>query len=244
MILHRCWKLQMLAAVWAAVLPCCAHALAHCSFHPAGGTWTGGCGRIFDQKPAMTLAPEAAIRTGVWRTDLQPASAWFGSMTGADATPLELEIYTGGWGVLRTPYGWVPVTHFTGDATALAFDVDASREIAPNAVDAAIIRRAAAILSSDAVWNRADTRDCPASATTWSIYCAMEKATIEVTGGFHHRRPALEAVREIVDQRTASRGYHHRLMDYNNDPTTRLSDVQSLFREALERIPLSAAQQP
>jgi hypothetical protein len=165
-------------------------------------------------------------------------------MTGADATPLELEIYAGGWGVLRTPFGWFPVTHFAADATALRFDLDPSREVPANAVDAAIIRRAAAILSSDAVWNRADNRQCAAAATTWSIYCAMEKATIEVTGGFHHRRPALEAVREIVEKRSEGRGYHHRLMDYNNDPTTHLSDVQSLFREALQKIPPSANQQP
>lgn len=95
-----------------------------------------------------------------------------------------------------------------------------------------IVRAAAAILSNNAVWNRADDRKCSANATTWCIYCALEKATIDVTGGFNHRRPALETVREIVDQRTAGRDYHHRLMDYNNDPTTHLSDVQGLFKEA------------
>jgi hypothetical protein len=64
----------------------------------------------------------------------------------------------------------------------------------------------------------------------------MEKAAIDVTGGFNHRRPALESVRVIVEERTATRNYHHRLMDYNNDPTTRLDDVQSLFKEALIRM--------
>jgi hypothetical protein len=43
-------------------------------------------------------------------------------------------------------------------------------------------------------------------------------------------------VREIVEERTATRNYHHHLMDYNNDPTTRLSDVQILFKEALSRM--------
>jgi hypothetical protein len=64
----------------------------------------------------------------------------------------------------------------------------------------------------------------------------MEKATIEVSGAFHHRRPALEVVRRIVDERTRGRPYEHRLMDYNNDPTTRLSDVRSLFEQAMRRI--------
>jgi hypothetical protein len=99
-----------------------------------------------------------------------------------------------------------------------------------------IVRRAAAILSSTTVWNRADNRECPKNAQTWSIYCAMVEATIQITGGFQHRRPALEVVREIVEERAATRNYQHRLMDYNNDPTTRLSDVQSLFAEALARM--------
>jgi hypothetical protein len=43
-------------------------------------------------------------------------------------------------------------------------------------------------------------------------------------------------VREIVDERTKTRNYHHRMMDYNNDPTTTLADVRSLFAEAIARI--------
>jgi hypothetical protein len=116
------------------------------------------------------------------------------------------------------------------------FEADAAREVAPNALDRAIVRRAATILSSVAVWNRADNRKCPTSETTWSIYCAMERATIDVTGGFAHRRPALEVVRTIVDERSVHRNYNHRLMDYNNDPRTHLPDVKSLFDEALTRM--------
>ena len=62
----------------------------------------------------------------------------------------------------------------------------------------------------------------------------MKKATIEITGGFHHRRPALQVVRIIIQERRGNPPYHHRLMDYNNDKTTNLTDVQSLFREALK----------
>jgi hypothetical protein len=185
----------------------------------------------------MTLAPAKGISTGVWRDDIHPASVWAGDMTdqGHRNAPLELEVYTGGRGVLRTEYGWFPVTHFASSST-LSFELDASQEVKPNALDQKVVREAAATLSTEASWNRADNRKCPAGATTWSIYCAMEKATIDVTGGFQHRRPAMEVVREIVEERTATRNYHHHLMDYNNDPATRLSDVQSVFKEALARM--------
>jgi hypothetical protein len=209
----------------------------HCVFHRVDDHFGGSCGALFDQTPAMTLSPATGITTGVWRDDLHPASVWAGDMTdqGYPNAPLELEIYTGGWGVLRTVYGWFAVTQFAVSST-LSFDLDASREVNPNALDQKIVRQAAAILSTEAAWNRADNRKCPANATTWSIYCALEKATFDVTGGIHHRRPAAEVVREIVEQRTAARNYHHHLMEYNNDPTTHLDDVQSLFQEALNRI--------
>ena len=208
--------------------------LSHCTFQRIAEQLKGTCGKLFDQNPFMTLAPATAIKSGTWRLGVRPQSVWAGSMTDEgypDAT-LELEIYADDTGVLRTEYGWFPVTHFVS-SPALTFDLDGSHEIAPNALDENIVRRAAAILSTVSAWNRADNRVCPDGATTWSIYCAMRKATIEETGAFHHRRPALEAVRKVIDERAAGRNYDHRAMDYNNDVRTQLGDVQSLFAEAL-----------
>lgn len=209
----------------------------HCLFHRADDHFVGSCGRLFDQTPVMTLRPTAAITTGVWRDDIHPTLTWAGDMTdqGYPNALLELEIYAGGWGILRTEYGWFSVTDFASPST-MRFDLDVSHEVSPDALDQKIVREAAAILLTEAAWNRADNRKCPTSATTWNICCALEKSTFDITGGIHHRRPAQELVREIVDERTATRNYHHRLMDYNNDPTTTLSDVQNLFKEALKRM--------
>lgn len=155
----------------------------------------------------------------------------------ADSTDdVEIEIYTGGTGVIRTYNGWFPVTGFTLKDSTLQFRFDHSHEVPANDLDRKILERASAIITSDAVWNRADNRRCLTGATTWSIYCAEEQATVEITGAFHHRRPALELVREIVDERSKGKSYSHRLMDYNNDPETTLADLKSLFAEAVTRI--------
>lgn len=149
---------------------------------------------------------------------------------------VEIEIYASGAGVVRTYAGWFPVSRFSMLDSTLRFQMDPAQEIRPNSLDREILHHADAIIASDAVWNRADNRKCPSTATTWSIYCAEQRASIEVTGGFHHRRPALELVRKIVDERTQQKTYQHRLMGYNNDPSTRLEDVRSLFAEAIARI--------
>jgi hypothetical protein len=150
--------------------------------------------------------------------------------------PIEIEIYSGGTGIIRTQYGWFPITSFASTDSGLQFRMDSANEVPGSELDREIVQRAAAILTSDAVWNRADNRKCDPAATTWSIYCACEKATIEVTGGFHHRRPAMELVRVIVEERSKGKDYNHRLMGYNNDPSTHLEDVRSIFAEAIARI--------
>jgi len=204
-----------------------------CVFQANGDGFSGTCGTLFDETPSFTVARSLAVKSGIWRDDIRPNAVWVGTMT-EDSRRffIELDIYDGERGILRTEYGWFAVSHFIG-SSGLMFELDASREIKPNILDQKIVERAAALLSSTATWNRADNRVCPNTASTWSIYCAMWHATIEVTGAADHRRPALEVVREVVEARSAGRGYSHRLMDYNNDPRTRIEDVQSLFREAI-----------
>jgi hypothetical protein len=186
----------------------------------------------FNDDPSVSFADLQAL--------LRRAESSLARLSAADLTrsndDVEIEIYGGGKGVIRTYNGWYDVTDFSATGDDVRFRVDTAREVAPNALDREIIQRADAMLSSEGVWNRADNRKCPATAATWSIYCAMERATREVTGGFHHRRPALELVRVIVEERTKDRNYNHRLMDYNNDSTTHLADVHSLFAAALAKI--------
>jgi len=103
--------------------------------------------------------------------------------------------------------------------------------------DVRIVQRAREILKSPLVWNRADTRVCPADAKTFSLYCALEKATNEVSGKFEHRGAAMQEARFVVDEIAPNRkNYEHRLMDYNNDPTTTFADAQKFFRLLEKRI--------
>jgi hypothetical protein len=103
--------------------------------------------------------------------------------------------------------------------------------------DLKIIQRAREILKSPKQWNRADTRKCPSDAKTFSLYCALEEATKELTGSFQHRGAAMQEARFVIDAIAPNRkSYHHRLMDYNNDPSTTFADIQKLFRLEEEHI--------
>jgi hypothetical protein len=103
------------------------------------------------------------------------------------------------------------------------------------AADLQIVKRAREILDSPAKWNRADNRECPASARTFSLYCALEMATVEVSGKAEHRGAALQQARFVIDEITVNRNYEHRLMNYNNDPRTTFADIQQVF-DIVERL--------
>lgn len=204
------------------------------------GSWQGSCdpsSELFGTA-TFTIARTTSIASDMWRKDLTPEAVWAGVETDSDYadSTIEIELYTGGFGVLRTQDGWFAVAGVAASEDTVRFQVDTSCEVKPSGLDREIIQRAAAMLNAETVWNRADNRRCNPHATTWSIYCAMELATVQVTGAFHHRRPALQLVRRIVNERAAGRAYHHRLMEYNNDPTTTFHNVQDIFASALASV--------
>lgn len=103
--------------------------------------------------------------------------------------------------------------------------------------DLRIVQRARQILASPLQWNRTDTRVCPPEATTYSLYCALEKATIEVSGDFKHRGAVMQEARFVIDEVAPNaKSYPHRLMGYNNDPTTAFASIQKLFQLLEDRI--------
>ena len=115
-----------------------------------------------------------------------------------------------------------------GTKTEVAGDSNVRPPI--TAADLQIVKRAREILDSPAKWNRADNRVCPANAKTVSLYCALQLATIEIGGKSEHRGAALQEARFVVDEIAADRKYEHRLMNYNNDPTTTFADIQEVLR--------------
>jgi hypothetical protein len=112
-------------------------------------------------------------------------------------------------------------------------------------VDLEIVKRAREILDSPSKWNRADNRVCPATAKTFSLYCALEKATTEKTGSFAHRGAAMQEARFVIEQIAPNvNHYEHRLRDYNNDPTTTFAGVQKFFDVLQDHIARRLAGEP
>ena len=144
--------------------------------------------------------------------------------------------------LLAVGLGWAlesqtPAPAQTPRITATTPELE-QRDQPVTAEDVAILNRAEALLSSTAVWNRADDRDCRDDEATGkrSLFCALEKACIDVLGSYDHRRVALQEVRFAVEDATRGREFEHRLRDFNNLPETRLEDVKRVLAVARDRV--------
>ena len=102
--------------------------------------------------------------------------------------------------------------------------------------DVRILDGAAALLADESRWNRHDTRECEAKATTLSLFCALQKASVEVLGQYDHRRVALQEVRFAIEELSGGREFEHRLMDFNNLPETSIGDVRKVLAIARARV--------
>lgn len=102
--------------------------------------------------------------------------------------------------------------------------------------DIAILDRAKQILTRQKQRNRSGDRNCADDITTsqFSVFCALYSASIEITGVYRHRRPAMQAVRKVLQEKYPGK-YAHRLRDINNRP-----DI--LDEELIEAVNLSQVQ--
>jgi hypothetical protein len=102
--------------------------------------------------------------------------------------------------------------------------------------DLDVLRKADDILADESKWNRKCARRYAKEDKTWSLYTALYKASLDVTGKFDHRLPALEEVRKTVEGLTVDKKYQHRLMDYNNDPETKFTDIKNVLKTTIKRV--------
>ena len=106
--------------------------------------------------------------------------------------------------------------------------------------DLRILERADEILSDATKWDRADDRVCNAADTTWSLFCAVKQATEEVLGMYRHEdkmgQAATREVRRVIEELNPGHKFQHRLMDYNNLPTTSFEEIKKVLHLARQRV--------
>ena len=113
-----------------------------------------------------------------------------------------------------------------------------SRNLVFDSTDLKIIQRADSILSDTSKWSKQDDRECDDDIANgiYSLFCALYKASVDITGEYIHRRSAIQIVRFTLEKYENSRVKNHRLMDWNNHPDTKFEEVKKVLKESIDTI--------
>ena len=101
--------------------------------------------------------------------------------------------------------------------------------------DIKVLDGATKLLQDGGGWNRNDDRLC-ICGEAWSLFCALARASIDVTGEYDHRRVAIQEVRFTIDDNFPDRWTRHHLQDFNNHKDTRFDDVIWVLQETRRRL--------
>jgi len=117
-------------------------------------------------------------------------------------------------------------------------DFSENKVLVFDSTDLRIIQKADSILSDETKWNKDDDRYCfdDIHKGKYSLFCALHKASVDITGEYEHRRPVMQQVRFIIDKSGKDRVINHRLMDWNNHPETSFREVKQVLKEATDSI--------
>lgn len=85
--------------------------------------------------------------------------------------------------------------------------------------DIEIIDSALKLLQNGKCWNRHDDRICDRQdgRNSRSLFCALFRASLDVTQMYKHYRPAMEAVRMAIIKEKPKNRYRHIIRDFNNE---------------------------
>lgn len=101
--------------------------------------------------------------------------------------------------------------------------------------DLEILHETRGFLSETSKWSKVEETQCDLEAEALTLFCALQKASFDVSDDFLLRRPALEEVRYAIDELSET-SLDRRLIDFNNLETTDLSDIYKVIDMALVRI--------
>ena len=93
-------------------------------------------------------------------------------------------------------------------------------------------------MHDESVWHKTDERVCDDDEKqgSWSMFCALYQASLDVTSEYLHQRPAMKEVRQVIREITNNRPFEHGIKDYNNLPETTFDDVMNVLEIAIKRL--------
>lgn len=139
---------------------------------------------------------------------------------------------------MKTVLGYFLLEDLKANNDAVSFVIDWWYCPPAREADLEVLEMADSLLADSSSWHRYDDRKCDddIKAGVWSLFCALKHASESVFGEYNHHNTAMQSVRAVIDETAPNNGFAHPLMDFNNAPSTKHSDIVRVLAEAKERI--------
>lgn len=213
-----------------------------CTLAPqVDGSYLGPCTGFDEGRGTMGIRPESPLAIGVAAMEVPVDIRWTGTLQIPRWPSLSIEIESAPYEplpalVMKSQVAWLLIEDPMVDAAELSFWFRFDEDAPPTVQDLEILERTEAILRDESVWDRSANRRCGSAATTWTLYCALRDATVQVTGEFHDRQPALTIMRAVIQDVFREMSFEQPLVDYNTYDDAILVEMHRLLGSAMNRV--------
>lgn len=128
---------------------------------------------------------------------------------------------------MKTSNGWYPWNKLRIENKKLIFSYDYWYCPPVTKTDLEVLDLCFDYLKDSANWHQTDDRKCDMDKleNVWSLFCAIKMASIERQGEYNHRGAVIQKTRFVIDELYPNHGYAHTLMDFNNESSTKYTDI-------------------
>ncbi len=133
--------------------------------------------------------------------------------------------------LMKTSDGWFTMDNLKIYNDSIVFEMENDPDPPVTESDLLIIRKTITLLKDENNWNRNDDRKCKDDVENkvYSLFCALNVASVEVVGSYDHRKAVLQMIRKTIVEIYPRKELEHRLRDFNNLPETKHTVLMDLL---------------
>lgn len=146
--------------------------------------------------------------------------------------------------LFKTRSGWFTMDSLIIRSNRLSFKIDHDPDVPVTTVDLKIIRKAKKFIKDEKSWHKNDDRNCEddIEKNCYSLFCALQRASIEFEGEYNHRNAIMQKIRQTIVKIYPSKEWKHRLRDFNNMPETDFDILMELLNRVESEVVIELEQ--
>jgi len=113
---------------------------------------------------------------------------------------------------------------------------NADHHLAFDTSDLKILEKTDALLSDSSKWNKNTNQECDVADNKYSLFCALNLASVETLGEYSSSRPSIKIVELKIKKYENRRVVRFGIIDWNDHPDTTFEELKQVLKEAIDEV--------